>query len=191
MKHTCPHIYTRIIIVVVIVVSGCCWWAQSVVVFHFPGVWSKHDLATICAGVLYWFDYTVFVYLYSDSGVLSVSVCPSCRYQTEFGFTLADREICVDDIRVRGTGRGISPTEPEFPTDLSDPLRIKVTQCYFDTQYYDTPIYTLSSLKPGQVVVGPAIIIDKSRYGAQQVPLTIQIMQLSLSFTIKCISKAI
>ncbi len=30
------------------------------------------------------------------------------RYQTEFGFTLRDRAIVVDDIRVRGVGRYVS-----------------------------------------------------------------------------------
>lgn len=33
------------------------------------------------------------------------------RYNTEFGFTLPDRPIIVDDIRIRGVGKAMHETE--------------------------------------------------------------------------------
>ena len=37
------------------------------------------------------------------------------RYETEFGFTIPNREIMADDIRVRAIGKSISPQEPDLP----------------------------------------------------------------------------
>lgn len=37
------------------------------------------------------------------------------RYRTEFGFTLQDRHIFVDDVRVRGVGKSTAPVN--FPID--------------------------------------------------------------------------
>lgn len=38
------------------------------------------------------------------------------RYQNEFGFTLADRDVIVDDVRVRGVGLSHVPEEIAPPS---------------------------------------------------------------------------
>lgn len=50
----------------------------------------------------------------------------SSRYQTEFGFTMADRKILVNDIRVRGIGQSKIPEEFEFPKVTNLPVPEKV-----------------------------------------------------------------
>ncbi|XP_067934707.1 5-oxoprolinase-like [Watersipora subatra] len=83
------------------------------------------------------------------------------KYETEFGFTIADREIIVDDIRVRGVGKCISPEEPDLSVDSDSVLLpAKVIPCYFGNSYHDTSLYLFRDLKPGQILSGPAIIID-------------------------------
>uniref|UniRef100_A0A667XI12 5-oxoprolinase, ATP-hydrolysing n=1 Tax=Myripristis murdjan TaxID=586833 RepID=A0A667XI12_9TELE len=73
------------------------------------------------------------------------------RYLKEFGFTIPDRAIMVDDIRVRGSGKsGIqSACKPNL-------------KCYFEDGYLDTSVYLWEELPHGHVVQGPAIIIDKN-----------------------------
>ena len=57
---------------------------------------------------------------------------------TEFGFTIADRDIIIDDIRVRGVGRCISHKEPDLPlvTTQPTPERVCITILYTITQRY-------------------------------------------------------
>ncbi|KAM9644328.1 5-oxoprolinase [Morphnus guianensis] len=84
------------------------------------------------------------------------------RYVVEFGFTIPDRPVVVDDVRVRGTGSsGISCETPLAPS--GKPARVEtVTQCYFEEGYLETPVFLLEELACDHTVPGPAIIIDKN-----------------------------
>lgn len=82
------------------------------------------------------------------------------RYQTEFGFTMPNRRILVNDIRVRGTGRS-KIVEDQTLSPSSEPAKPeKSTMVYFEGGYRDTKVYQLHSLSPGHVIEGPAIIMD-------------------------------
>jgi len=48
------------------------------------------------------------------------------RYKSEFGFTIPDRKILVDDVRIRGTGRTEIPEEPILPPSQASPKAEKV-----------------------------------------------------------------
>ncbi|KAJ2940858.1 hypothetical protein O0L34_g10119 [Tuta absoluta] len=83
------------------------------------------------------------------------------RYKNEFGFTLADRDVIVDDIRVRGVG--MSQVQEEIAPSSgkgTQPKAEKTVQVYFEGGYQDTSIYLLENLQPGQLIAGPAIIMD-------------------------------
>ncbi|XP_049879808.1 5-oxoprolinase [Pectinophora gossypiella] len=83
------------------------------------------------------------------------------RYKNEFGFTLADREVIVDDIRVRGVGMSQIADEVAPPSgEGTTPVVEKTVKVYFEGGYQDTNIYLLEKLKPDQLVMGPAIIMD-------------------------------
>jgi len=82
------------------------------------------------------------------------------RYKTEFGFTLTGRDVLVDDIRVRGTGKsGIELTESSEKATGLPPVE-KTTKVYFESGYEDTNVYLMEQLKPGHVIEGPAIVMD-------------------------------
>ncbi|KAJ8279913.1 hypothetical protein COCON_G00069790 [Conger conger] len=83
------------------------------------------------------------------------------RYLKEFGFTIPDRTIIVDDIRVRGSGK--SGMKPMMRSRLGrgPPRPVKVTQCYFEDGYLETNVYLWDELSCDHSIQGPAIIIDK------------------------------
>jgi 5-oxoprolinase (ATP-hydrolysing) len=60
---------------------------------------------------------------------------------------LQERNIIIDDIRVRGSGKTIAPTEAS----------IAIAGKYF----LNTPVYLCTNLKFGHKISGPAILIDK------------------------------
>ncbi|XP_025070029.1 5-oxoprolinase [Alligator sinensis] len=84
------------------------------------------------------------------------------RYMQEFGFTIPERPVIVDDIRVRGTGSTGIGQEPPIPAS-GRPARVEtVTRCYFEDGYLDTPVYLLEELSWDHTIPGPSILIDKN-----------------------------
>ncbi|XP_015431723.1 PREDICTED: 5-oxoprolinase [Dufourea novaeangliae] len=82
------------------------------------------------------------------------------RYQTEFGFTMSNRKILVNDVRVRGVGKTDVDEDPTLPSSEALPKLEKTTMVYFENGYLETKVYQLASLSPGHTISGPAIIMD-------------------------------
>uniref|UniRef100_A0AAQ5Y3H5 5-oxoprolinase, ATP-hydrolysing n=1 Tax=Amphiprion ocellaris TaxID=80972 RepID=A0AAQ5Y3H5_AMPOC len=82
------------------------------------------------------------------------------RYLKEFGFTIPDRPIMVDDIRVRGCGK--SGIKSVYKTKMGHRQAKPMTKCYFEGGYLDTSVYLWEELPCGYSIQGPAIIIDKN-----------------------------
>ncbi|CZR60503.1 5-oxoprolinase [Phialocephala subalpina] len=99
------------------------------------------------------------------------------QHQQEFGFTLPDRDIIVDDVRVRGIGKsfeGLGKTVDQQlketrPKDVeSREKEYKRSKVYFEGGRQDTPIYKLGDLEVGDRIKGPAILAD----GTQTIVVT-------------------
>ncbi|XP_075226295.1 5-oxoprolinase [Lycorma delicatula] len=84
------------------------------------------------------------------------------KYQCEFGFTLPDRDILIDDIRIRGVGKSLVEIETAIEDACGLPVVDKVTEVYFEGDgYCPTNVYLFEALQAGHSISGPAIIIDK------------------------------
>lgn len=98
-------------------------------------------------------------------------------HKREFGFLLADTtDILVDDIRVRAIGQGARGGAVETRSYLKDldsipkssvkrSTAFAAQQTYFEESagHVETPIYRLSDLKHGNVITGPAILLDATQ----------------------------
>jgi len=90
------------------------------------------------------------------------------QHRYEFGFTLDDRDVIVDDVRVRGIGRSFRYDEKTVDEQLKavtrraapDSKRHSTAQVYFEGGRVDTPIYKLEDLAVGDQVPGPAVLAD-------------------------------
>ncbi|XP_022911129.2 5-oxoprolinase isoform X1 [Onthophagus taurus] len=83
------------------------------------------------------------------------------RYQTEFGFTIQNRNVIIDDIRVRGIGKTLLDEDREHPITEVKPIPEKIVNTYFEEGSLKTKVYLLEKLKSGQILNGPAIVMDK------------------------------
>ncbi len=94
-------------------------------------------------------------------------------YKAEFGFTLDEARVVVDDIKVRGVGMTTDESQPSVFDEL-DRLRVRVVEVesaatrhsvYFDKigRIDDTPVFELGKLAVGDVVDGPAVVIDDTQ----------------------------
>ena len=99
------------------------------------------------------------------------------QHEQEFGFTLPDRDIIIDDVRARGIGKtfeGLEKTVDQQlkeikPKDLGkDEKQYGKRSVYFEDGRHDTAIYKLEDLEVGDRVKGPAIIAD----GTQTIVVT-------------------
>ncbi|EPY52713.1 oxoprolinase [Schizosaccharomyces cryophilus OY26] len=92
------------------------------------------------------------------------------RHKQEFGF-LFDKEIIIDDIRVRASGKSFEHKEPSVDaqlkelkfTPVSKSLSSTSKKVFFDSKRMDCPIYLLENLPTGVEIAGPAIIVDKTQ----------------------------
>ena len=93
--------------------------------------------------------------------------CFRQQYKREFGFTISDRAILVDDVRVRGIGF----IKDNFLSNLSSHQScngttakiIDYTQCYFENVgFVEIPIYMFDNLSYGHMINGPAMIIESN-----------------------------
>lgn len=82
------------------------------------------------------------------------------RYITEFGFTLKDRGVFVDDVRVRGIGKSEIKLEKVAGERCS--AEEKTVQVYFKGGVQDSRLVGLRSLNVGTVISGPAILLDQN-----------------------------
>jgi len=98
-------------------------------------------------------------------------------HEQEFGFTLPDRDIIVDDVRVRGIGKTFKGLEKTVDQQLQDIKPRDVGkgeklygkhQVYFEGGRQETCIYKLEDLEVGDRLRGPAIIAD----GTQTIVIT-------------------
>ncbi|KAL9098092.1 MAG: hypothetical protein Q9163_006182, partial [Psora crenata] len=98
------------------------------------------------------------------------------QHEQEFGFTLPDRDIIVDDVRARGIGKSFEGLERTVdiqlaeinPKDLGHGKRYSTSKVYFEGGRQETPIYKLEDLDIGNRIKGPAILAD----GTQTIVVT-------------------
>lgn len=90
------------------------------------------------------------------------------HHRYEFGFTLDDRDIIIDDVRVRGIGKSFRHKEKTVDQQLKcikrkgvvDEKQHDTKKVYFENGRKTTPVYKLEKLDVGDVINGPAILAD-------------------------------
>ncbi|KAI6190773.1 hypothetical protein M3Y97_00155000 [Aphelenchoides bicaudatus] len=85
------------------------------------------------------------------------------NYRKEFGFTISDRPVVIDDIRIRSAGKRtlVHEAGTEKKVDGKPEPKTK-TKCFFKQGALDTNVYDFATLHYGHSIDGPAIIIDQS-----------------------------
>lgn len=95
-------------------------------------------------------------------------------YRAEFGFLLETKNVMVDDIKVRGIGKTFDSLGESVYTEVSKLAKHQVDviakadarySVYFDVvgRVDDTPVFLLDKLSVGDMLEGPAMIIDDTQ----------------------------
>ena len=81
-------------------------------------------------------------------------------YKREFGFDLSDRNLFVDDIRVRAVGKSAALGQMPITGADTPPVPLETVDGYFEEGRLPVKVYDLNKLRAGHRVTGPAIIIQ-------------------------------
>ncbi|MCY4364545.1 MAG: hydantoinase B/oxoprolinase family protein [Gammaproteobacteria bacterium] len=83
-------------------------------------------------------------------------------HRQRFGFVARERSLVVEALSVEGIGATEIEVDPETdsPGSPQDPIARDHVGMYEAGEWNDIPLYHRADLKPGQAVVGPAIIIE-------------------------------
>lgn len=89
-------------------------------------------------------------------------------HRQEFGFLPVDRDVIIDDYRVRCIGSSTVEVEKPWRSELSCLQPFDVTEAketrdlYFKelAGWHASPMHSLGDLKPGSRIAGPALIMD-------------------------------
>ncbi|MCI5114410.1 MAG: 5-oxoprolinase, partial [Candidatus Electrothrix sp. AX1] len=81
-------------------------------------------------------------------------------YQREFGFTLRDRAVLIDDCRVRSAGQAGRVEKQSVPEAEAPPVQQARVRVWFTEGERDTPLYRMDTLLAGHAIPGPAILIQ-------------------------------
>ncbi len=82
-------------------------------------------------------------------------------HTSRFGFIFPDKQMIVESIIVEAFGGGAKPREPEFEILDAPPAPPMATTCIFSgDKWHDCPVHSRESLKAGDELPGPALIIE-------------------------------
>ncbi|KAH3767251.1 oxoprolinase 1 [Pelomyxa schiedti] len=81
------------------------------------------------------------------------------QYEREYGFRVNNRDIIVDDIRVRCVGQSPQFQLPLAEVSAETPTPCSVTRTYFEDGWKDVGVFMFEKLLTGHKIMGPAIVV--------------------------------
>ena len=99
--------------------------------------------------------------LRTDDGIAEIKADFEARHDRRFGFSL-DAPLEIANLRLVGRGavEGVTLEGQEPGDEDASGARIESHEVFFDDEYHETPLYDRSELAPGNVIDGPAIVVD-------------------------------
>lgn len=127
---------------------------------------------------------TIIMILQPDDGDYAAAFVK--EHQREFSFTLPNRRVLVENLRVRGRAnagtqlakkKSISKelaTIPESAVSVEGQNTLRV---YFESGWTNAPLFVLKDRTPGDSITGPAMIYDETQMILVQPGATARILQ--------------
>ena len=108
------------------------------------------------------------------------------EHQREFSFTLPNRKVLVENLRVRGRAnagihsikkKSISSEMSLLPEKIITSDNHKSLRVYFEGGWTDAPLHLLKDCTPGDALQGPAMIYDETQMIVVQPGATARVLQ--------------
>ena len=80
-------------------------------------------------------------------------------HRQRYGF-IVDKPVIVDSVSVEAVGRSERVADPILQTGASDAPPLAETPFWAEGRTYQAPVFERGRMRPGQVVVGPAVVLE-------------------------------
>jgi 5-oxoprolinase (ATP-hydrolysing) len=115
------------------------------------------------------------------------------EHQREFSFTLPNRKVLVENLRVRGRANaGLQSTKKRsISSELASltssivSTDVKTLRVFFKGGWVDAPLFLLKDCTPGDIIMGPAMIYDQTQMIVVQPSATARILQSHIMIDLK------
>ncbi|EPE34303.1 hypothetical protein GLAREA_09997 [Glarea lozoyensis ATCC 20868] len=115
------------------------------------------------------------------------------EHEREFSFTLPNRKVLVENLRIRGRGNaGIRGSQKSISKEQAALLPRTVSKdgsrmlpVYFEGGWKETPLFVLRDRIPGDIIHGPAMIYDETQMVVVQPGATARVLQSHIVIDIK------
>jgi len=98
---------------------------------------------------------------YSGFSVADARKAFEADHKAQFGFTYPDRTLIIETVEIQGQdGRVAGRDETDRPLDASTPSSGEKRKLFYGGEWHDAAIFRRETLKPGQRIAGPALIIE-------------------------------
>lgn len=81
-------------------------------------------------------------------------------HREQFGFLMPETPLIVEMIDVEAAGGGAGEVETPLPEVDEAPVPVETTRFYSGGEWQEAQVFRRAHLKPGQKVIGPAIILE-------------------------------
>jgi len=82
-------------------------------------------------------------------------------HREQFGFIMPETELVIEFLEIEASGGGVGDIELKQPIVTGEPIPIENNQFYSGGTWQNANVYHRETLKPGQKINGPTIIIEE------------------------------
>ena len=125
---------------------------------HSQGITPKQIKTCCYVHVRYEGSDTALQILFGD--VVSIQKAFDLAYQLRFGFLMSNKSLVVAMVSVVATGHTFDLESCQLSTGFGEPEPDDVVSVYMDKNYIDAPVYQRAKILAGQLVKGPALVIE-------------------------------
>lgn len=121
----------------------------------------SHDRLQILCNVHLRYEGTDSALIVSFGSIEAMRARFEQAYQQRYGFTMAEKALIVEAVSVEVIGQATPLTEPLLTAQRTAPLTpVAIVEIYTKGNWHETPIYQREDLRPGDRIVGAALIIE-------------------------------
>lgn len=91
-----------------------------------------------------------------------VAAAYAVEHERLFGYRRDDKPLEVTAVRVEAVGKTSDFAEPERPVESRTPPALRTVTAWFDGRAQNTGVFERTELRPGDRIVGPAIVCEAS-----------------------------
>jgi len=123
----------------------------------------KNSISIVCKVYIRYEGTDTAISVEYDNGV-KMTKAFEASHKKRFGFIMTGRRLVIETLSIEAIGVNQTTAKPQRKKTLKEtlPPQLEVTEFFSGGKLYQVPVYQREALVPGNLIQGPAIIIEKT-----------------------------